>query len=153
MCIRDSDYMLPRPVMSWKESFELYFEQQMLNGLFTDLAYYGIRPPAGVEQAICEKDHLSHLVYNTFYQFSHAANLTTSIPTKEHQAWLAAAYPDSFDAVYRPKWDKLEKMDKAGNRFFYPGLPQLCQVCQIPMVFPEHGVGDKICLLYTSRCV
>jgi phenol/toluene 2-monooxygenase (NADH) P3/A3 len=139
------DYMLPRPVMSWKESFELYFEQQMLGGLFPDLAYYGIRPPAGVEQAIWEKDHLSHLVYNTFYQFSHAANLTTSIPTQAHQEWLKAAYPDSFEAIYQPKWDKLEKMDAAGNRFFYPGLPQLCQVCQIPMVFPEHGQGDKIC--------
>src|SRR3954453_12017278 len=28
------DYMLPNPVMSWKEAFELYFEDQMLGGLF-----------------------------------------------------------------------------------------------------------------------
>ena len=139
------DYMLPRPVMSWKESFELYFEQQMLNGLFPDLAYYGIRPPAGVEQAIWEKEHLSHLVYHTFYQFSHAANLTTSIPSKEHQAWLASSYPDTFDQFHKPKWDKLEKMAAEGNRYFYPGLPQLCQVCQVPMLFTEHGDPTKLC--------
>ena len=35
------DYMLPRKVMSWKEAFELYFEDQMLKGLFADLAFYG----------------------------------------------------------------------------------------------------------------
>ena len=39
------DYMLPRKVMSWKEAFELYFEEQMLEGLFQDLAFYGIKPP------------------------------------------------------------------------------------------------------------
>ena len=38
------DYMLPRKVMSWKEAFELYFEQQMMQGLFQDLAFYGITP-------------------------------------------------------------------------------------------------------------
>ena len=44
------DYMLPKRVMSWKEAWEIYGEQ---NGgaLFADLARYGIRPPLGWEQA------------------------------------------------------------------------------------------------------
>ncbi|WP_229119609.1 YHS domain-containing protein [Enemella evansiae] len=139
------DYMLPRPVMSWKEAFELYFEQQMLNGLFPDLAYYGIRPPKHVEQAIWEKDHLSHATHNALYQFSFAANFTTSTPDAEHSAWLAKSYPDSYDQLYRPRYDKQAKMAAEGNRFFYPGLPQLCQICQVPMLFPEHGDPTKIC--------
>ncbi|TDO93367.1 YHS domain-containing protein [Enemella evansiae] len=139
------DYMLPRPVMSWKEAFELYFEQQMLGGLFPDLEYYGIRPPKHVDQAIWEKDHLSHVTYNVLYQFSFAANFTTSTPSAEHSRWLAEAYPDTYEEHYKPRWDKLEKMAADGNRFFFPGLPQLCQVCQIPMAFPEHGDPTKIC--------
>ena len=67
------DYMLPRKVMSWKEAFELYFEQQMMQGLFQDLAFYGITPPKHVEDAIGEKEILSHQVYWILYQFSHAA--------------------------------------------------------------------------------
>jgi phenol hydroxylase P3 protein len=40
------DYMLPKRMMSWKEAWEIYFEQ---NGgaLFKDLARYGIRRPSG----------------------------------------------------------------------------------------------------------
>jgi hypothetical protein len=43
------DYMLPKRVMSWKEAWEIYFEQ---NGgaLFKDLARYGIRAQV-LEQA------------------------------------------------------------------------------------------------------
>lgn len=138
------DYMLPRPVMSWKEAFELYFEQQMLGGLFPDLEYYGIKPPRDVEHAIWEKDHLSHVVYDAFYQFGFAANFTTSTPTEEHRAWLSKSYPDTFDEMYRPRWEKHDRLEADGNRFFYPGLPQLCQVCQIPMTFRERHDPTKI---------
>src|SRR3954470_20792678 len=78
------DYMLPRKVMSWKESFELYFEEQMLGGLFPDLEFYGITKPRHVEQAIAEKDLLSHQVYWTLYQFSFAAGFTTTVPEDDH---------------------------------------------------------------------
>ncbi len=131
------DYMLPRPVMSWKEAFELYFERQMLDGLFPDLAYYGIKPPRHVDDAIAEKDVLSHAVYWTFYNFGFAANFTTSIPNDEHQKWLAEAYPETFDKYFKPRYDKAQRIMDEGGRFFVQGLPQLCQVCQIPMVFPD----------------
>ena len=138
------DYMLPRKVMSWKEAFNLYFEQQMLGGLFVDLAYYGITPPKFVEQAAEEKEILSHQVYWTLYQFSHAAAFTTSIPTDEHMEWLSANYP-RFDELYKPLWEKEKRNVAAGGRHFARGLPELCTVCQIPMLFTEPGDPTTIC--------
>jgi phenol 2-monooxygenase P3 subunit (EC 1.14.13.7) len=138
------DYMLPRKVMSWKEAFELYFEQQMLNGLFQDLAFYGITPPKFVEQAMEEKEILSHQVYWTLYQFSHAASFTTSVPTDEHMEWLSANYP-KFDEYFKPLWDKEKRNLAAGGRHFARGLPELCTVCQIPMLFTEPGDPTTIC--------
>jgi phenol hydroxylase P3 protein len=139
------DYMLPRKVMSWKESFELYFEQQMLGGLFPDLAYYGITPPKHVQQAIDEKEILSHQVYWTLYQFSFAAGFTTTIPKQEEFDWLSANYPETFDRLYKPLWDKAQRVVDSGERFFARALPQLCQVCQIPMLFTEPGDPTTIC--------
>jgi phenol hydroxylase P3 protein len=139
------DYMLPRKVMSWKEAFELYFEQQMLNGLFQDLAFYGIRPPMHVDQAIEEKEILSHQVYWTLYQFSHAAAFTTTVPSDDEMAWLSATYPDTFDKHFRPLWEKEKRNIAAGGRHFARGLPELCQVCQIPMLFTEPGDPTTIC--------
>lgn len=133
------DYMLPKKVMSWKESFELYFEKQMLEGLFPDLAYYGIRPPKHVDQAIAEKDILSHQVYWTLYQFSFAAAFTTTIPEPDELDWMSTKYPETFDRFFRPLWDKAQRIEDDGGRFFFQGLPQLCQVCQIPMLFTEVG--------------
>jgi len=43
------DYMLPKRVMSWKEAWEVYFEENGM-ALFKDLARYGIKVPACVEQ-------------------------------------------------------------------------------------------------------
>ncbi len=139
------DYMLPRKVMSWKESFELYFEQQMLGGLFPDLEYYGIKPPRHVQHAIDEKEILSHQVYWTLYQFSFAAAFQTALPDDEHLAWLSENYPDTFDRYYKPLWDKAARMVEGGGRHFARALPQLCQTCQIPMLFTEPGDPTTIC--------
>lgn len=139
------DYMLPKKVMSWRESFDLYFHKQMLEGLFPDLAYYGITPPRHVEHAIAEKDVLSHQVYWTLYQFSFAAMFTTTVPDTEELDWLSAQYPETFDRIFRPKWEKAARIAEEGGRFFFQGLPQLCQVCQVPMLFTEPGDPTTIC--------
>ncbi|MCQ4079129.1 YHS domain-containing protein [Streptomyces sp. RB6PN25] len=139
------DYMLPRKVMSWKEAFELYFEEQMLGGLFKDLEFYGITPPRHVEHAIAEKDLLSHQVYWTLYSFSFAAAFTTTVPEAGERAWLAEQYPDTFNTFYKPRWDKAQAIIDGGGRFFFQGLPQLCQTCQIPMVFTEPGDPTTLC--------
>lgn len=139
------DYMLPRKFMSWREAFELYFERQMLDNLFPDLAYYGIEPPRHVEKAIDEKEILSHQIYWTLYSFSHAAAFTSTVPEPYEMDWLAEQYPDTFDRYYRPLWDKAKTIQESGGRHFVRGLPQLCQVCQIPMIFTEAGNPLKIC--------
>jgi len=138
------DYMLPKRFMSWKEAFELYFEEQMLNGLFPDLEYYGIRPPRHLEQAITEKDYMSHQVYWLLYTFSHAASFNTTVPTPEEMDWLSASYPGTFDRHFRPLWDRAQRLADSGHRFFNRGLPMLCQTCQIPMTFTEPGDLDTI---------
>ncbi|MGE3287793.1 MAG: YHS domain-containing protein [Pseudonocardia sp.] len=131
------DYMLPKKVMSWREAFELYFEEQMLDGLFPDLEYYGIRPPRHLDQAIAEKERLSHEVYYTLYSFGFAAAFTTTHPTAADMDWMSEEYPNTFDTTYRPRWEKMARRTAEGDRFFFPGLPMLCQVCQIPTVFSE----------------
>jgi phenol hydroxylase P3 protein len=131
------DYMLPKRVMSWKESFELYIEDQILEGLFRDLEKYGIRPPLHMEQSIKEKEFLSHDVYWILFGFTYAAAFHTWIPTEAEMEWLAEKYPRTFNQYYRPLFEKAKevKTPLPGGRFYYLGLPQLCQVCQIPMGF------------------
>jgi phenol hydroxylase P3 protein len=117
----------------------------MLGGLFKDLEFYGIRPPMHVAKAIEEKGLLSHQVAWTLYQASFAAGFTTTVPDAEHRNWLSEQYPDTFDRYFGPQWERAEKMQAEGGRFFVQGLPQLCQVCQIPMLFTELGDAETLC--------
>jgi phenol hydroxylase P3 protein len=144
------DYMLPRRVMSWKEAWEIYFEQ---NGgaLFADLARYGIRMPKYHEQAAKEKDHLSHIAWSIFYNFNHAAAIHTWVPDAPEMQWLAQKYPDSFDQHYRPRFDYWKQQQQAGQRWTNPGLPMLCQVCQIPMAFTEPDDPTQICYRHAEH--
>ncbi|VWB46761.1 phenol 2-monooxygenase [Burkholderia lata] len=137
------DYMQPKRVMSWRESWEMYAEQ---NGgaLFKDLARYGIREPKGWQDACEGKDHISHQAWSTFYGFNAASAFHTWVPTEDEMTWLAAKYPDSFDRYYRPRFDYWGEQAKAGNRFYMKTLPMLCQTCQIPMLFTEPGNPRKI---------
>ncbi|HMX15798.1 MAG TPA: aromatic/alkene/methane monooxygenase hydroxylase/oxygenase subunit alpha [Rhodocyclaceae bacterium] len=138
------DYMLPKRVMSWKEAWEIYAEE---NGgaLFADLARYGIRVPKGWKQACEDKDYLSHQAWNVFYNYGAAAPFHTWTPSKEDMDWLSAKYPNSFDKLYRPLWEHYTEQAEKGNRYYSKTLPMLCQTCQIPMFFTEPGDPTKIC--------
>ena len=138
------DYMLPKRVMSWKEAWEMYAEE---NGgaLFRDLARYGIREPEGWKLACEGKDHISHQAWNTFYNYAAAAPFHTWVPTDDEMKWLSEKYPDSFDQYYRPRLEHQRREQQAGKRFYNSTLPMLCTICQIPMVFTEPGDPTKIC--------
>jgi len=138
------DYMLPKRVMSWKEAWEIYAEQ---NGgaLFNDLARYGVRPPKGFAAACGDKDYLSHQAWSVFYSYGAAAPFHTWTPSPEENDWLSAKYPSSFDKYYRPLWEFYAEQQKQGNRFYNKTLPMLCQTCQIPMFFTEPGDPTRIC--------
>ncbi|WP_119157412.1 aromatic/alkene/methane monooxygenase hydroxylase/oxygenase subunit alpha [Caldimonas tepidiphila] len=137
------DYMLPKRVMSWKEAWEMYAES---NGgaLFKDLARYGIREPAGWADACEGKHHISHQAWNAFYNYNVAAPLHTWVPQDSELDWLSEKYPESFDALYRPRLEYFRERQQQGERFYSKTLPMLCNTCQIPMVFTEPGRPDEI---------
>lgn len=136
------DYMLPKKVMSWAEAWGVYFEEAG-GALFKDLARYGIRPPKYADKIKKEKNHVSHQAWWTFYQYGHASGFHTWIPTDEELDWLSAKYPETFDKYYRPRWELAKKMEEEGKRFYSEALPQLCQVCQLPMIFTEMDEPTK----------
>lgn len=130
------DYMLPKKVMSWAEAWETYYEQAG-GALFADLARYGIREPKYAEIAKKEKGHISHQAWTIFYNYTHAAAVHTWDVDDQHLAWLREKYPETFEQFYEQRYLKWRDQANQGKRFYNNGLPQLCQVCQVPMAFTE----------------
>lgn len=59
--------------------------------------------------------------------------------------WLSAKYPESFDPLYRPRFEHWRERADADERFYVKTLPMLCQTCQIPMLFTEPGDAKTLC--------
>jgi len=138
------DYMLPKRVMSWREAWEIYGEE---NGgaLFNDLARYGIRPPKGWAAAGEAIDHMSHQFMLALYQWNFGTAFHSWIPSDADMEWLTEKYPTTFDKYYRPRWEHIKKLDAAGTPFKNFGLAKLCQTCQLPTVFTEPGDPTMVC--------
>lgn len=140
------DYMLPKRVMSWRESWNIYGVE---NGgaLFRDLARYGIRPPRNWDDAEKSVDHMSHQFMLALYHWKFGTSFHGWIPSDEDMDWLSAKYPDTFDKYYRPRWEQIKKYEaETGERFNNYGLPMLCQCCQLPLVFTEPDDPNSLWL-------
>ena len=82
-------------------------------------------------------------MYPTLYQFSHAAAFT-SMPDADAMSWLSDTYAGTFDKLYKPLWGG----SSATSTPWPPlvrGLPQPCQVCQVPMLLTEPGDPTTLC--------
>lgn len=130
------DYMLPKRVMSWREAWNIY-GQENGGALFRDLARYGIRKPAGWDDAEASIDHMSHQFMLALHHWNFGTAFHTWIPSEEEMTWLSAKYPDTFDRYYRPRWEYMRGIEEQGPQFHNFGLAKLCQVCQLPCVFTE----------------
>jgi phenol hydroxylase P3 protein len=130
------DYMLTNTPMSWKEAWDIYFVE---NGgaLFEDLGRYGLKMPKHHELATAEAEHLSHQVWSVFCALGNATGFHTFEPSEEKMAWLSEKYPNTFDKYYRPRFELWKRQKAEGTFEYLASLPQLCQVCQIPMIFTE----------------
>lgn len=137
------DYMLPESPQSWKEAWELYFEQNTA-ALFKDLSRYGIKVPECAKTIALEKDHVAHQVWMTLYTHGAAAAMHTWVPDETKMQWLSEKYPETFDKYYRPVYEHWKKREEEGNRYYSEMLPQLCQVCQIPMTFTQVEEGQPM---------
>ncbi len=135
------DYMLPDSPQSWKEAWELYFEQNTV-ALFKDLERYGITVPDCAATIKAEKEHISHQVWMTLYTHNAAAPFHTWIPDEKKMDWLSEKYPETFDKYYRPVYEHWNKLEKEGTRYYSEMLPQLCQTCQLPMLATEVEKGE-----------
>lgn len=138
------DYMLPKRVMSWREAWDIYGEE---NGgaLFNDLARYGIRPPKGWDDAGEAVDHMSHQFMLALYQWNFGTAFHSWIPSEDDMNWLSKKYPNTFDKYYRPRWEHIKKLEASGTPFNNFGLAKLCQTCQLPAVFTEPGDPTTLC--------
>jgi phenol hydroxylase P3 protein len=121
------DYMLPKRVMSWKEAWEMYAEE---NGgaLFRDLARYGIREPAGWKLACEGKDHISHQAWNIFYNYAAAAPFTPGCPASRRCSGCPKNTRTALTSTTVPAWSTTVPSSRPASAF----TARPCPCCAPP---------------------
>ena len=125
-------------VMSWKEAFELYLEQQMLDGLSRIGVLRHHSADATSSRPSRRRRYCSHQVFWVLYQCSTPRR--SPPPSRTTRNGLdGRAIPGDFQPALPAAVSQGPRDAQQGKRFFNGGLPMLCQVCQIPMGFTEIG--------------
>jgi len=139
------DYMLPKKVMSWKEAWEIYWEENGI-ALFHDLGRYGIELPKHHEVAGKEKTRVTHEAWATLYSYRNALGLHTWIPEEYELDWMSEKYGALFDELYRPRLELWRELEERGEPFYNNVLPLVCQTCQVPVFFTEPDDPYTACV-------
>lgn len=96
-----------------------------MEGLFQDLAYYGIRPPMHVDKAIQEeRARLPPGLLDPLPVQPRGSIHHDRPHHDEHLDWLESKYPETFPA-YRALWDKEKRNIAGGGRHFI----RACRAC------------------------
>lgn len=141
------DYYPRIRAISWKKAFEIYVEDQVLDGLFKDLRKYGIREPLHAEDSIKEKEHYSHATMRILEHYKHANMFRGFRLQPDDYEWLNNEYPDTFEKYYAPFF---RRMDDHVMAVASPGIPAVCAVCQIPVEFPDPDQPGKMWTQYSE---
>jgi phenol hydroxylase P3 protein len=135
------DYMLPKRIMSWKEAWEVYFEE---NGgaLFKDLARYGIRRP-WLDQIEKDKDHISHQAWAVFYNYAAACNFHTWIPTDDEMDWLSRSIPTASTSTTGRAWSSGVRRPRRATASTTRRCPCCARPARSPCCSPSRATRPR----------
>jgi phenol hydroxylase P3 protein len=140
------DYFAKRKYISFKEMYQRYVVDNFVAGMIEDLSEFGLKPPRHLEQAKAELDDYSHSLYRGLYQYKNVLFNRMFVPTAEDIEFFQANYP-TFDANHGRFWEDVRNGDPKD----LPQLPMICQICQLPCVFPTPENPSVCCTLYEGQ--
>lgn len=129
------DYFARHKAQSYKEMYQRYVVHNFIGGLVDDLGEFGFGRPRFLDVAVAELDDYSHSLWRGLYMYKHLLLHKVFPPTERDVEFFEAKYPHWRERHGR-FWDEVA----AGDPKDVAQLPMLCQVCQLPCVFPtpEH---------------
>ncbi|WP_281783321.1 hypothetical protein [Sinimarinibacterium flocculans] len=133
------DYFTKKRTESAKEASLRWVYDEFYGGFYQKLERYGIRPPPRLDEQMAELDDLSHAaavyIFGAWPFFYHRADPMTA----EDMEWFEKKYPGWYSR-YGWFWEAYNKCKDPDDKQIIlaqlGGLPNFCEVCQRPLIFP-----------------
>jgi phenol hydroxylase P3 protein len=125
------DYFAKRKALPMKQMFQRYIVDNYVAGMVEDLGDLGLQPPRFLDDAVREMEDAGHSLFRTLFQYKHMLFNKMFVPTDTDMEFFAEHYPH-WEERHGTFWDEV----RAGDPKDLPSLPMMCQVCQLPCIFP-----------------
>ncbi len=135
-----ADYFVTNRLESAKEMSMRWLVDEFYGGLYQKLEPYGIKLPKHIDRIISDQDWLSHsaaiYLFGAWPVFYHRFDPMTA----KDMDWFEKKYPGWYEH-YGSFWEAYNQMtDPEDGALIIKelgGLPNFCQVCQLPTIFPR----------------
>lgn len=139
-----TDYFSANRVGAYKKMWQQWIIDDWVGSFIARLEKFGLKPPRWLPNAQENINWINHSAAMAAYALWPIAFWRYEAPTEKECEWFEAEYP-GWNAAYGQFWTAYRQMtDPRQGQIpaqLFPSLPPLCQVCQMPCVFPRPDVS------------
>ena len=149
-----TDYFVTKRQESAKEMNLRWVFDEFYGGFYQKLEKYGIKAPKHLDRMISDQDYLSHsaaiYLFGAWPVFFHRYDGMTPADME----WFEKKYPGWY-ANYGSFWEAYNRCTDPSDQALIlkelGGLPNFCQVCQLPTIFPLPSANSGRSCLHNGK--
>lgn len=139
-----TDYFSANHIGSYKSMWQQWIIEDWVGSFIARLEKFGLQAPRWLPQAQENINWINHSAAMAAYALWPVAFWRYDAPSEKDCEWFESQYP-GWNAHYGKFWEAYRTMTdpKQGQipAQLFPSLPPLCQVCQMPCVFPRPDIS------------
>ena len=148
------DYFVKHHQESSKEMALRWVFDEFYGGFYQKLEKYGIQPPKQLDRMISDLDWISHAaavyLFGAWPVFYHRYDPLTP----DEMDWFEKKYPGWY-SHFGQFWEAYGQMTDPDDAMLITkelgGLPNFCQVCQLPTIFPRPDASTGRSVEYGGK--
>ncbi|MGE0680418.1 MAG: aromatic/alkene/methane monooxygenase hydroxylase/oxygenase subunit alpha [Candidatus Binatia bacterium] len=139
-----TDYFSTNRVGAYKNMWQQWIMEDWVGSFIARLEKFGLKAPRWLPQAQENINWVNHSAAMAAYALWPVAFWRYDAPTEKDREWFESQY-SGWNTHYGKFWEAYSTMTdpKQGQipAQLFPSLPPLCQVCQMPCVFPRPDIS------------
>ena len=139
-----TDYFSVNRVGAYKNMWRQWIIEDWVGSFIARLEKFGLQPPRWLPQAQENIHWINHSAAMAAYALWPIAFWRYDAPSEKDCEWFESQYP-GWSTYYGKFWEAYRTMTDPKQEQIpaqmFPSLPPLCQVCQMPCVFPRPDIS------------
>ena len=139
-----TDYFSANRVGAYKNMWQQWIIEDWVGSFIARLEKFGLQAPRWLPQAQENINWVNHSAAMAAYALWPLAFWRYDAPTEQDCEWFETQYP-GWSTHYGKFWEAYRTMTDPKREQIpaqmFPSLPPLCQVCQMPCVFPRPDIS------------